>query len=318
MRTKFDGWPNVIYSQQFSRRWIEQQFLPLTDEMERIFRRGGCDLLKGKGMISFFYEPSTRTRASHEVAMRRLGGDVIFSTENAREFSSAKKGETFEHTIKVLCRYGPNVIVIRYDHEIGAEFAAKVSNVPIINAGDRAPGQHPTQELLDLRTIFKHRGEIDGLNIAMVGDLLNGRTVRSLSYLLGKYKKVTIYYVSPGPLMMKDDVKEYLRRHGVLVKELTDLREVASKVDVIYQTRTQGECGAVFDRRNQELGYFMVNREILDLMRKDAIIMHPLPCVDEITREVDDDPRAVYLTLQIDSGTFARMALLKMILAPKA
>jgi aspartate carbamoyltransferase catalytic subunit len=136
--------------------------------------------------------------------------------------------------------------------------------------------------------------------------------------LLGKFKGVTIYYVSPDPLVMKDDVKQYLSRHGVLVKELTDLREVASKVDVIYQTRTQGECGAQFDRKNHELGYFTVDGQITSLLKKDATIMHPLPCVDEIASEVDSDPRAVYLNLQIDSGTFTRMALLKMILAPKA
>lgn len=316
MKNRFDGWPHVIESQQFSREWLEREFLPLTDEMQKVVECGGCDVLEGKRMVTFFFEESTRTRCSFQFAMDYLGGRTVFSTENARKFSSAAKGETLKHTIKVLNRYRPDVIVIRYDHELGAKFAAEVSVVPIISAGDREPGQHPTQSLLDWRTIVKHRGTADGVNIAMVGDLLNGRTVRSLCYLLGKFKGVKIHFVSPAPLAMKPDVKEYLTRHGVEFSESIDLREVAPRVDVIYQTRTQKERGADFDRKNTELGYYVVNAEILDLMRRDAIIMHPLPIVDEITPEVDSDPRAVYLTDQVDSGLFTRMALLVMILAP--
>jgi aspartate carbamoyltransferase catalytic subunit len=237
----------------------------------------------------------------------------MFASENAGEFSSAKKGETLADTIRVINRYCPDVIVLRYDKEIGAKFAAEVSGAPIINAGDRDPGDHPTQALLDLRTIFKHRGSIDGLKIAFCGDPRNGRTIRALSYFLGKFMVKMIYYVSPVADRMKDDVKEYLAKHDTPFEELLDLREVAPEVDVVYQTRAQVECGTVPDRAS---GYFIVDRTILDLMRKDAIIMHPLPRVDEITPEVDADPRAVYLTAQVDSGLFARMALLKMILAP--
>ena len=313
---KFNGWPDVISAQQFSREWLEGEFLPLADEMRRIFFRGGCDVLKSKKMVSLFYQPSTRTRMSFEMAMAYLGGTVAFTSENAGDFSSAKKGETLEDTFRVVNCYRPDVIVIRYDKGIGAEFAANVSEAPVINAGDREPGQHPTQALLDLRTIFERRRSIDGLKIAMVGDLENGRTVRSLSYLLGKFKGVEIYFVSPANSRMKDDVKEYLKKHEVVFQEHTDLREVASYVDAIYQTRTQIECGSSMDRQDRSLGYFMVNQEILGMMKEDAIIMHPLPRVDEITPDVDDDPRAVYLGLQVQSGLFTRMALLKMILAP--
>ncbi len=315
MSTRFDGWPHVIKAQQFSRNWLERKFLPLTDEMEVLFENKGCELLRGKRMISFFYQPSTRTRMSFEFAMDYLGGRVVFSTENAREFSSGAKGETLSDTINVINRYRPDVIVIRYDHKIGAELAAMVSHIPIINAGDRNPGQHPTQALLDLRTIFKHRGEIDGLPIAMVGDLSKGRTVRSLSYLLGKFKGVKIDFVSPHNTRMGSDVKRYLRRHNIEFTESTDLRKVAPLVDVVYQTRAQTECGTIINRKH---GYFVVDKTILGLMKNDAIIMHPLPRVDEITVEVDSDPRAVYLTKQIDSGLFTRMALLKMILSPKS
>jgi aspartate carbamoyltransferase catalytic subunit len=316
MSVRFDGWPHIICAQQFSRDWLEREFLPLTDEMQTVFNRGGCRILKRKTLVSFFYQPSSRTRMSFEMAMDYLGGRVVFSTENAREFSSAKKGETLKDTFRVVNRYRPDAIVIRYDREIGAKFAAEVSRVPIINAGDREPGQHPTQALLDLRTIFKRRGSIDGLKIAMVGDLDKGRTVRSLSYLLGKFSGVEIDFISPLDSKMGDDVKEYLHRHGVIFRESTDLREVTPHVDVIYQTRTQLECGSYLDRSDFSQGYFIVDQTITGLMKKDAIIMHPLPRVDEITTDVDDDPRAVYLTEQIDSGLFTRMALLKMILAP--
>jgi aspartate carbamoyltransferase catalytic subunit len=267
-------------------------------------------------MVSFFYQSSTRTRASFEFAMDYLGGKVVFSTENAREFSSGAKGESLKDTIKVLNRYGPDVIVLRYDSQIDFAMAMDISKVPIINAGDRNPGQHPTQALLDLRTILKCRGAIDGLTITMVGDLKNGRTVRSLCYLLGKFKGVSVHLVSPKTTKMEGDVLNYLSRHDVVITQSTDLRKVAKVSDVIYQTRTQTECGGSIDRKDHELGYFVVNREIMNIARADAIIMHPLPRVDEITEEVDDDPRAVYLTHQIDSGLFTRMALLKIILAP--
>lgn len=283
MSIQFDELRHIIYAQQFSRNRLEREFLPLTDVMEIIFNQGGCGVLRGKRMVSFFYEPSTRTRMSFEMAMDYLGGTVAFSTENAREFSSGAKGETLEDTIKVINRYRPDVIVIRYDYKIGAEFAAKVSQVPIINAGDRVPGQHPTQALLDLRTIYKRRGKIDGLKIAMVGDLKKGRTVRSLSYLLGKFKDVEIDFVSPRNARMGGDVKRYLNKHGIKFLESTDLRKVAADVDVIYQTRTQTECGSKLDRKDHNIGYFIVDGMILSLMKKDAIIMHPLPRIDEIT-----------------------------------
>jgi len=309
---QFDGWPHVIRVQQFSREWLETQFLPLTNEMQAIVDNRGCQILSGRKMICLFYQPSTRTRMSFEFAMRYLGGDVAFTTENAREFSSAKKGETFGDTLMVINRYRPDVIVIRYDQEFDPKFVTETSQAPVINAGDRGMGQHPTQALLDLRTISKRRGKIDGLKIAMVGDLDQGRTVRSLSYMLGKFCDVTIYFVSPSNAKMGQDVKDYLKKHDIFFEELVDLREVASVVDVVYQTRVQIECGTVIDKSQ---GYFTIDKTVLDLMREDAIIMHPLPRVDEISVEVDGDPRAVYLTDQIDSGLYARMALLKMILA---
>ncbi len=322
---------HIIEAQQFTRQWLEEELFPLTDEMEKIVKEGGSDLLSGKGMITLFYEPSTRTRASFEIAMRELKGEVIFSTENAREFSSAAKGETLEDTIRTLNRYLPDVIVLRYDKEGGAKRAAQVSEATIINAGDGA-GQHPTQALLDLYTIYKELGRIDGVSIAMVGDLAKGRTVRSLSYLLTKFSGIKIYFVSPTVAKMRNDIKDYLKRHNVWFTEENDLRVVAPKVDVIYQTRTQTERSdqtinrtaflkrflkrffkRFLKRYDKPEGLYIVNQEVLDLMKKKAIVMHPLPRIDDIALEVDSDPRAAYFR-QAENGLLVRMALLKKIL----
>ncbi len=317
MDAKFEGWPHIICAQQFSREWLEKQFFPLTRDMERISENGLLEgMLSNKTMISLFYEPSTRTRFSFEMAMFHLGGKVC-GTESAGHFSSAAKGENLNDSILVVNQLGPNVIVLRHHEEGSAAFAAKISNVPIINAGDGI-GQHPTQALLDLYTIYKKFGTLDGISIAMVGDLMNGRTVRSLSYLLGKFRGIKIYFVSPLCAMMKGDIKQYLGKHEVEIFEGNDLRLFARKVDVIYQTRTQTERGTEpFNRDDNDLGCLVVNQSILDLIKNDAIIMHPLPRIDEISPEVDKDHRAVYLTHQVRSSVHTRMALLKMILAPR-
>ncbi len=301
---------HIIEARQFERKWLEKELFPLAKEMEEIAKRGGSDVLKEKKMISFFYEPSTRTRCSFEAAMTLLSGRVIFSTENARQFSSAAKGETLEDTIRILNGYYPDVIVLRYDKEGGAKIAAQFSSVPIINAGD-GTGEHPTQALLDIYTIQKELGKIDGISIAMVGDLARGRTVHSLSYLLGQFSNIKIYFVSPKSLKMKDEIKEYLKKQNIIFSEETDLKKVASLVDVIYQTRIQKERGSML--KDSE-GFYIVNQEILNLMKKEAMIMHPLPRLDEISPDVDKDPRAAYFR-QAENGLYVRMALLKMMLS---
>jgi aspartate carbamoyltransferase catalytic subunit len=303
---------HIIESQQFDRDFLEKELFPLAKEMEAIAKKGGADVLSEKRMISLFYEPSTRTRASFEMAIDLLGGKVVFSTENARQFSSAAKGETLEDTIIILNAYQPDVIVLRYDEEGGAKKAADVSEVPIINAGDGA-GQHPTQALLDLYTIQKEIGKIAGTSIAMVGDLVRGRTVRSLSYLYTKFPEVKIYFVSPEAAQIRGDIKDYLKKHNIWFSEKSDLRNIAPLVDVIYQTRTQKERGALPENDKKTKEFCIVNQEVLNLMKRDAIIMHPLPRVDEISPEVDSDPRAAYFR-QAENGLYVRMALLKMIL----
>src|SRR5213082_3726165 len=196
---------HVVESQQFSRALLEELFLR-SDEIKREPHHF-IGRLAGQVMAALFYEPSTRTRLSFEAAMLRLGGRTM-GTDNAREFSSAAKGETLEDTIRIVSGYA-DVIVLRHNEEGAARRAASVSSVPVINAGD-GPGQHPTQALLDLYTIRDELGHVDGIRIAMVGDLANGRTVRSLTYLLSKFRDIRVWFVAPPAVAMRADLKAHL------------------------------------------------------------------------------------------------------------
>ncbi|KAK9057191.1 hypothetical protein SSX86_024558 [Deinandra increscens subsp. villosa] len=302
---------DVIEAQQFDRDMLSAIF-EVAREMETIEKTSrGSQILNGYLMSTLFYEPSTRTRLSFESAMKRLGGEVL-TTENAREFSSAAKGETLEDTIRTVEGYS-DIIVMRHFEGGAAQRAAKTANIPVINAGD-GPGQHPTQALLDMYTIEREIGKLDGIKVGLVGDLANGRTARSLAYLLAKYNDVKIYLVSPQVVKMKEDIKEYLTSKGVDWEESADLKEVASKCDVVYQTRIQKErFGERTDLYEQARGKYIVDRGVLDVMQKHAVIMHPFPRLDEITVDVDDDPRAAYFR-QAKNGLFIRMALLKLLL----
>ncbi len=300
---------HILESQQFDRSRLDELFVTAR-EME-VVARSTAKPLSGKLIATLFYEPSTRTRLSFEAAMHRLGGRVI-STENAREFSSVAKGETLEDTIRIVGSYTDGII-LRHDEAGAARRASLVSAVPIINAGD-GPGQHPTQSLLDLYTILKERGSIDGVRLAMVGDLAHGRTVRSLCYLLAKYQDVKLTFVSPPAVRMKDDIKEYLDRHGVSYEEVDDLNAVVREVDVVYNTRIQKErFGDRLAEYESARGVYVITPETLALMRSDAIVLHPLPRLDEIAPEVDADPRAAYFR-QAKNGLFVRMALLQWVL----
>lgn len=303
---------HVIEAQQFDVESLEAIFTTAR-EMEQVVQHYGSNILNRRVMATLFYEPSTRTRLSFESAMARLGGAVL-TTESAQEFSSAAKGETLEDTIRVVAGYA-DVIVLRHFESGASQRAAEVAGIPVINAGDGA-GQHPTQSLLDMYTIRREVGQIDSISIALVGDLANGRTVRSLCYLLAKYKSPKIYFVAPSVVRMKEDIKDYLRRHDTDFEEVEDLHAVAREVDVIYQTRIQRER---FGDRPHEYekarGKYIIDQTVLDCMRKEAIVMHPLPRVDEIDTAVDGDPRAAYFR-QAHNGLYVRMALLRMLLAP--
>jgi len=296
---------HVLESQQFTKEDLEKLFA-LATSLEGKRTKD----LDGKIMASLFYEPSTRTRLSFESAMERLGGNVI-STENAREFSSAAKGETLEDTIRMVHHYA-DAIVLRHYEQGASVRASVVSEVPIINAGDGA-GQHPTQGLLDLYTIFREIGKIDGIRVAAVGDLKNGRTIRSLSYLLGKYDNVSLSFVAPKALAIGSDIKDYLDKHNVSYEETEGLESVLETADVIYMTRIQKERFADSDEYAQLKGSYIFTRAHADRMKEGAIIMHPLPRVDEITTDVDDSPHAAYFK-EAKYGVLVRMALLKTLL----
>ncbi len=300
---------HVIESQQFSRALLEELLDRAGDMKAQPHHFSGR--LNGQVMAALFYEPSTRTRLSFEAAMLRLGGRTM-GTDNAREFSSAAKGETLEDTIRIVSGYA-DVIVLRHNEEGAARRAAAVSSVPVINAGD-GPGQHPTQALLDLYTIRDEIGHVDGIRIAMVGDLANGRTVRSLTYLLSKFRDIRICFVSPPQVAMRDDIKHHLDEHRVPWVESEDLDAVLPQVDVVYQTRIQKERFSDEASYLALKGVYRIDNSTLARMKKNAIVMHPLPRVDEIAPEVDSDPRAAYFR-QARNGLYIRMALLDKVLA---
>ncbi len=295
---------HVIESQQFTVPLLMELF-DRSRLMERIVARGGTLDYQNRIMASLFYQPSTRTRFSFEAAMHRLGGRVL-STEHARAFSSEIEAEQVEDSIRIIGSYC-DVIVIRHHETGGAARAAKVSPVPIINAGDGDGGQHPTQALLDLYTIYRER-PLDGLSVAFIGELDRGRTARSLTYLLAKFERVKLYFVSPPEMQMRSDILQYLDRHGVRYELESDIDRVLGEVDVIYQTR-------ILPERLPRLGThrYAINSSVLQRMKPDAMIMHPLPRTVELDKTVDDDPRALYFR-QAANGLYVRMALLTMML----
>lgn len=296
---------HILEAQQFDRKTIEELFR-MADKLEK-----SKDLsLKGKILATLFYEPSTRTRLSFESAMYRLGGQVI-SMESASASSSAAKGETVEDTMRMLNHYA-DVAAIRHYEKGAAARAASVADIPVINAGDGA-GQHPTQALLDLYTVWRELKRIDNLKIAAVGDMKNGRAIRSFAYLMGKFKKISFVFVSPKELAMQADIKEYLGKHSITFTETASLEEGIRDADVVYMTRVQKE--RFENPADYELlkDTYVFGKKHAEMMKKGAIIMHPLPRVTEIATEVDTLPQAAYFR-QAKYGVLVRMALLKHLL----
>lgn len=266
----------------------------------------------GKILATLFYEPSTRTRLSFESAMLRLGGGVL-STENAKEFSSAIKGESLEDTIRVVSKYS-DIIVIRHYEEGAARRAAAVSPVPVINGGDGA-GEHPTQALLDLYTIKKELGRIDGITIAMAGDLKFGRTVRSLCFLLGKFQNIKIIFVAPEGLLVNEGIKNYLKEHNVSFEEQKELNKVLPEADIVYMTRIQKERMSKTEYETAK-GVYQITQDNIKLLKEKAILMHPLPHIEEISLPVEfeqTDKRIAYFR-QAENGLYIRMALISYLL----
>ncbi len=265
------------------------------------------DSMYGKIMATLFFEPSTRTRLSFESAMHRLGGSVI--TVSEPKSSSAVKGETIADTIRMASSYS-DLIVMRHPLEGAGRLAAEFSSVPVLNGGDGS-GQHPTQTLLDLFTIWEKFGKIDGLDVALVGDLKYGRTVHSLVKALSRYdNKITL--VSPEILRMPDHFLSNIKK-GNDIKMEESIDSVLENSDVFYVTRIQKERFVDMNDYNRVIGSYSFTANIVEKMKKDAIIMHPLPRVDEISPEVDNNDRAYYFK-QAANGVYVRMALINMIL----
>ena len=284
------------------------RILDVAAKMEDVAIKRSRDL-ESKIMATLFFEASTRTRLSFESAIQRLGGSVLGFAE-ASVSSAGMKGETLADTIRTVERYA-DVIVIRHPLDGSARVAAEFSSIPVINAGSGSE-EHPTQALLDLYSIKKMKGKIDGITISLCGDLKYGRTVHSLGMGLGHYD-VSIKLAAPPSLRMKPAIVEEMKRAGVEVKEVDSVEEAMKDVDVVYMTRIQKERFPDVREYDKVKGRFRISEEHIPLLREDAIILHPLPRVDELSSDIDETPHAKYFD-QVYSGVILRMAVLKMIL----
>ncbi|MHA1906057.1 MAG: aspartate carbamoyltransferase [Candidatus Thorarchaeota archaeon] len=298
---------NLISIHDLSREDIDL-ILNTAAKMEDMAVKRSTDL-HDKIMGVLFFEASTRTRLSFESAMHRLGGSVL-GFSDVMSTSAGVKGETLADTIRTVERYA-DLIVIRHPLDGSARVAAEFASVPVINAGSGAE-EHPTQGLLDLYSIKKIKGKIDGLTISLCGDLKYGRTVHSLGMGLSHYD-VKIKLAAPPSLRMKPAVVDEMMKKGISVEEVGSVEEaVTEDVDVVYQTRIQKERFPNVREYDTVKGKFRITKEDAERMKDDAIILHPLPRVDEITTDVDDLPQAKYFD-QVYNGVVTRMAILKLI-----
>lgn len=298
---------SIISAKQFTREDIE--FLISIAEKIEAKKQDYSKLLNGKIMATLFFEPSTRTRLSFESAMLRLGGSIL--SVSSDEAISVMKGETLADTIKTVSNYA-DIIVIRHNKDGAAKLAEKFSKVPIINAGSGGQ-EHPTQALLDMLTIKENFNKIDDLNIGLCGDLKFGRTVHSLAYLLSNFR-TNLYFISPEQLRMQNRVLEDLMRRQINFKETKKFKQTITDLDVLYMTRIQKERFPDLEEYEKVKDSFILTRNDVKIMKPNAIIMHPLPRVNEISPEIDTDPRAKYFD-QTYYGLMMRKALISVILA---
>ena len=267
---------------------------------------------KGKKIATLFYEPSTRTRLSFEAAMINLGGSVLgFSSADS---SSASKGESVSDTIRIISCYA-DICAMRHPKEGAPLVAASKSSIPVINAGDGGH-QHPTQTLTDLMTIRSLKGRLNNLTIGLCGDLKFGRTVHSLINALLRYENISFVLISPPELRVPDYIRENLTKAGAPFKEVTKLEDVMSDLDILYMTRVQKERFFNEEDYIRMKDSYILDKRKMELAKDDMLVLHPLPRVNEISVEVDDDPRAVYFK-QVQYGVYVRMALILTLLEVK-
>jgi aspartate carbamoyltransferase catalytic subunit len=296
---------DIVSIEDFSREEINY-ILKRSQTMEPL-AANGSDMLKGKILASLFFEPSTRTRLSFEAAMLKLGGSTIGFAD--AEIASVRKGENLADTVRTVENYA-DIIALRHPLEGAAKLAAEFSKVPILNAGSGAE-EHPTQALMDLYTVQKEKGRIDGLKIALVGDLRYGRTVHSLAYALSLYN-IELYLISPESLRMRHEVIRAIK-NKISIIENANLENVIPQIDVLYVTRIQKERFPDPAEYAKVKGIYKIDLKTLKNAKKDMIILHPLPRLDEIAAEVDSTPQARYFQ-QVWNGIVVRMALLALVL----
>lgn len=295
---------SALSANQFDRTQLEH-LIELAGRLEKgLENRRHINLLEGYILGSLFFEPSTRTRLSFEAAMHRLGGRVITSV--GLQFSSLAKGETLYDTLKMIEAY-TDICVIRHPVEGASVLAARNISIPVINGGDGA-GEHPTQALLDLYTISRHKNLLNGrIRVGFVGDIKYGRTIHSLLQMLAHFN-VELVFISPAALRLPDRYREILQQKNIRIEETEDINSLTG-CDVAYVTRVQEE--RFVDRNEYERfrDAYIVNRELVGSCRDDIIVMHPLPRLSEVSTDLDDHPAAVYFE-QAENGLYSRMALL--------
>jgi aspartate carbamoyltransferase len=303
---KFSG-KDILHGDQFTRDDLDG-IIKLSDEFRlKLDNTASLDLLKGNVLGAIFFEPSTRTRLSFETAMHRLGGSVVGFSSG--ESTSVAKGETLSDTIRTIDQY-VDVIAMRHPAVGSAAQSAEVAVHPVINGGDGA-GQHPTQALLDLYTIHRELGNVDGRTIVLCGDLKNGRTVHS-GVEIYKHYDCKLVFVAPEQLKMPAEVTERLRSLGVSFEETPDLAAAIAKADILYMTRIQKERFSDPEEYEKLKGSYVLSREMLEKVNPNLVVMHPLPRVNEIATDIDDLKTAAYFR-QAGNGVYTRMALLAMV-----
>jgi aspartate carbamoyltransferase catalytic subunit len=289
----------------------KDDYLRILDTALEFEKNSYQNLLKGKVIATLFFEPSTRTRLSFESAINRLGGSVIGF--NDATSSSVTKGETLYDTIRVVSNYS-ELIVMRHPLEGSARFASEITAVPIINAGDGA-NQHPTQTLLDLYSIRKTQGKLDNLNIFMVGDLKYGRTVHSLLMALSEFN-ASFYFISPDELKLPNEYKLLLEQMGLKYHETKDFNGNIKDADIIYMTRVQKERFSDPIEYERTKNAYVLKNDMLDGTRVNMKVLHPLPRLNEINIDVDENPKAYYFQ-QTENGVYVREAIISLMLGLK-
>lgn len=301
---------SLVSIDDISRKEVNLLYQKSDEAQKAVEEKGGDDRLKGKIIAALFFEPSSRTFSSFIAAMQRYGGGII--PLNGMSNTSVAKGETLEDSAKVFSSYA-DILVARFSIKGSAKILADAATVPVINAGDGI-GEHPTQALLDAYTISKHFSEFKGLTVGMVGDLLNGRTVHSLTKLLLLLGVKNFVWVSPKVLKMPNYIKKEAKQNKADFFEAEKLEATIADLDIIYDTRVQKERFTDLKEYDRLKLAYIITKDLMKKAKKNAVLMHPLPRVGEIATEVDSDPRALYLREQMRNGMYIRMALLDLIL----